>query len=136
MRVDHPIISAVSHITEAPKTYIDYIDPAYRETAPRIVSTDDKGDIYVIDGMRRSIPRRSFGLVTEVTWRATRIRTKTGNLVIVPNNVMAREAITNYSEPTLPTRLDGTVICPMPDAVSRSRCSARTCTSYCSLPSL
>lgn len=45
------------------------------------------------------------GLVTEVTWRATRIRTKTGNLVIVPNNVMAREAITNYSEPTLPTRL-------------------------------
>ena len=45
------------------------------------------------------------GLVTEVTWRATRIRTKTGNLVVVPNNVMAREAITNYSEPTLPTRL-------------------------------
>jgi small-conductance mechanosensitive channel/CRP-like cAMP-binding protein len=45
------------------------------------------------------------GLVTEVTWRATRIRTKTGNLVIVPNNMMAREAITNYSEPTLPTRI-------------------------------
>ncbi|MDQ1424848.1 MAG: hypothetical protein QOD72_2346, partial [Acidimicrobiaceae bacterium] len=60
MRVDHPIISADSHITEAPNTYTDYIDPAYRDTAPHIVSTDDKGDIYVIDGMRRSIP---MGLV-------------------------------------------------------------------------
>ena len=60
MRVDHPIISADSHITEAPNTYIDYIDPAYRDTAPHIVETDDKGDVYVIDGMRRSIP---MGLV-------------------------------------------------------------------------
>ena len=60
MRVDHPIISADSHITEAPNTYIDYIDPAYRDVAPRVVSTEDKGDIYVIDGMRRSIP---MGLV-------------------------------------------------------------------------
>src|SRR5215204_1015299 len=60
MRVDHPIISADSHITEAPNTYIDYIDPAYRDTAPHIVETPDKGDVYVIDGMRRSIP---MGLV-------------------------------------------------------------------------
>ena len=60
MRVDHPIISADSHITEAPNTYIDYIDPAYRDIAPQVVSTEDKGDVYVIDGMRRSIP---MGLV-------------------------------------------------------------------------
>jgi len=60
MRVDHPIISADSHITEAPNTYTDYIDPAYRDTAPHMVSTDDKGDVYVIDGMKRSIP---MGLV-------------------------------------------------------------------------
>ena len=39
MRVDHPIISADSHITEAPNTYIEDIDPAYREVAPRVVST-------------------------------------------------------------------------------------------------
>jgi len=45
------------------------------------------------------------GLVTHVTWRATKIRTKDGNNVIVPNNLMAREAITNYSEPVAPTRL-------------------------------
>lgn len=45
------------------------------------------------------------GRVTDITWRATRIRTKTGNLVIVPNNIIGKEAITNYSEPQAPTRL-------------------------------
>ena len=37
------------------------------------------------------------GLVSEITWRATKIRTKAGNFVIVPNSVLARESITNYS---------------------------------------
>jgi small-conductance mechanosensitive channel/CRP-like cAMP-binding protein len=46
------------------------------------------------------------GLVTEVTWRATKIRTKAGNQVIVPNSTIAKEAINNYSEPTAPTRLE------------------------------
>jgi len=45
------------------------------------------------------------GRVTDITWRATRIQTKTGNLVIVPNNIIGKEAITNYSEPQSPTRL-------------------------------
>jgi hypothetical protein len=45
------------------------------------------------------------GRVAEVTWRATKIKTKAGNLVILPNNVVAREAINNYTEPTAPTRL-------------------------------
>lgn len=45
------------------------------------------------------------GLVTEVTWRATRIRTKAGNIVSVPNSLMANHAITNLSEPSAPTRL-------------------------------
>jgi small-conductance mechanosensitive channel len=45
------------------------------------------------------------GRVSEVTWRATKIRTKDGNLVTLPNNVVAREPITNYTEPALPTRL-------------------------------
>ena len=46
------------------------------------------------------------GLVSEITWRATKIRTKAGNFVIVPNSVVARETITNYSEPTLETRVE------------------------------
>src|SRR5262249_14980608 len=46
------------------------------------------------------------GVVSEVTWRATKIRTKTGNLVIVPNSVLSRDTITNYSEPFLHTLLE------------------------------
>lgn len=45
------------------------------------------------------------GRVTEITWRATKVRTKSGNLIIVPNNIVGKEAITNYSEPQTPTRL-------------------------------
>ena len=45
------------------------------------------------------------GRVTEVTWRATKLRTKAGTLVILPNNVVSKEAITNYSEPTAPVRI-------------------------------
>jgi CRP-like cAMP-binding protein len=45
------------------------------------------------------------GRVSEITWRATKIHTKSGNFVIVPNNIIAKEAITNYSEPDVPTRL-------------------------------
>jgi CRP-like cAMP-binding protein len=46
------------------------------------------------------------GRVAEVTWRATKLRTKSGNFVIVPNNVVSKEAITNYSEPATPTRVE------------------------------
>ena len=46
------------------------------------------------------------GRVAEVTWRATKLRTKSGNFIVVPNNIIAREAITNYSEPAVPTRLE------------------------------
>lgn len=45
------------------------------------------------------------GRVAEVTWRATKLRTKSGNFVILPNNVVAKEAVVNYSEPAAPTRL-------------------------------
>ena len=45
------------------------------------------------------------GRVTEITWRATRLRTKTGNFVVVPNSVISKESIINYSEPANPTRL-------------------------------
>ena len=46
------------------------------------------------------------GRVAEVTWRATKLRTKSGNFVILPNNIVSKEAITNYSEPVAPTRLE------------------------------
>lgn len=45
------------------------------------------------------------GRVVEITWRATKIRTKSGDLVVLPNSVVAQQAIRNYSAPTAPTRL-------------------------------
>jgi small-conductance mechanosensitive channel/CRP-like cAMP-binding protein len=46
------------------------------------------------------------GRVAEVTWRATKLRTRNGNFVIVPNNQVAKEAIVNFTEPAVPTRLE------------------------------
>ena len=46
------------------------------------------------------------GQVQEATWRATKIRTKAGNFVIIPNSVIAEEAIINYSQPTTEQRLE------------------------------
>jgi predicted TIM-barrel fold metal-dependent hydrolase len=54
------IISADSHITEPPGCYIDHIDPKYRDTAPKMIHDDEKGDLFVINGMERPIP---MGLV-------------------------------------------------------------------------
>jgi small-conductance mechanosensitive channel len=46
------------------------------------------------------------GRVSEITWRATKIRTKAGNFLIVPNSVLSRDTITNYSEPSQETRIE------------------------------
>lgn len=45
------------------------------------------------------------GTVRQITWRATKIWTKQGNMVILPNSVVASSPINNYSEPQTPTRL-------------------------------
>jgi small-conductance mechanosensitive channel/CRP-like cAMP-binding protein len=45
------------------------------------------------------------GRIAEVTWRATKLRTKTGNFVIVPNSEVGKAPIVNYSEPAAPMRL-------------------------------
>lgn len=46
------------------------------------------------------------GMVSEITWRATKVRTKAGNFVIVPNNKLSGDIIINYSEPNLETRIE------------------------------
>ena len=66
------------------------------------------------DSEREAVSRRPLGSrrathegrVAEVTWRATKLRTKSGNFVILPNNVVSKEAIINYSQPALPLRLE------------------------------
>ncbi len=51
-----PAISANSQITETPTLYVDNIDPKFRDIAPRVIDDQDKGQIYVIDDMRDTIP--------------------------------------------------------------------------------
>jgi len=46
------------------------------------------------------------GMVSEITWRACKVRTKSGNFVIVPNSKLADDIIVNYSEPALDTRIE------------------------------
>jgi small-conductance mechanosensitive channel/CRP-like cAMP-binding protein len=46
------------------------------------------------------------GRVAEITWRATRLQTKNGTLVVVPHSILSKEAITNFSEPAEPVRLE------------------------------
>jgi len=46
------------------------------------------------------------GKVQDVTWRATKLLTKDGQFLIVPNSAISGESILNYSEPTVPTRID------------------------------
>lgn len=41
------------------------------------------------------------GQVQEVTWRATKLRTKDGEFLIVPNSAMAKDPVLNFSEPTV-----------------------------------
>ncbi len=53
-------ISADSHITEPPNCYIDHIDPSFRDRAPHLVNDEKYGDVYVIEGMEKTIP---IGLV-------------------------------------------------------------------------
>jgi small-conductance mechanosensitive channel/CRP-like cAMP-binding protein len=46
------------------------------------------------------------GKVQEVTWRATKLLTKDGQFLILPNSFISKEPILNYSEPTMPTRIE------------------------------
>jgi len=50
------IISADSHITEPPGTYVDRIDPVYRDTAPHMKYIENLGDVFIIDGWPVPIP--------------------------------------------------------------------------------
>ncbi|MBM4202804.1 MAG: amidohydrolase [Gammaproteobacteria bacterium] len=50
-----PVISADSHITEHPDTYINHIDAKWKDKAPRMVHSEENGALFVIDGMDRPI---------------------------------------------------------------------------------
>lgn len=40
------------------------------------------------------------GVVTDISWRATKLRTRQNDLVIIPNSVISKDTIVNFSAPT------------------------------------
>jgi small-conductance mechanosensitive channel/CRP-like cAMP-binding protein len=40
------------------------------------------------------------GVLVDTTWRATRLRTKTDDYIVIPNSAIAKESIINHSHPT------------------------------------
>jgi small-conductance mechanosensitive channel len=72
------------------------------------------------------------GRVAEITWRATKLRTKSGNLVVLPNNTVSKEAITNYSEPAAPLRLDVEVGAAYEAAPNRVKAVMMEAVRHCS----
>ncbi len=71
--MSHPIISADSHITEPPNTYTDYIDPKWREKAPRMRYHEKLGDAFFIDNHPSPVP---MGLVAAAGKPPEEIRVK------------------------------------------------------------
>ena len=49
-------ISADSHVTEPPNCYIDFIDPKYRDTAPRIEELENGQHAFVIKDLKSNVP--------------------------------------------------------------------------------
>ena len=45
------------------------------------------------------------GVVVDTNWRETRIRDRQSNIIVLPNNIVASEKITNFSQPDLKTAL-------------------------------
>jgi predicted TIM-barrel fold metal-dependent hydrolase len=66
-----PIISADSHVTEPPNAYVDHIDRAWRDRAPRMERHPAMGDVFVVDGMKNPVP---MGLVAAAGKPAEEIR--------------------------------------------------------------
>jgi len=40
------------------------------------------------------------GVIVDMTWRATRLRTKSNDFIVIPNGMIAKEPIVNYSQPS------------------------------------
>ncbi len=58
---------------------------------------------------RGSAARPLVGRVREIGWRSTQLETEEGNLLIIPNTLLAEDLVTNFSRPSLATRYE----CPI-----------------------
>ncbi|MFB3903365.1 MAG: cyclic nucleotide-binding domain-containing protein [Acidobacteriota bacterium] len=52
------------------------------------------------------------GRVAEVTWRATKMRTKSGQFVVIPNSLVSKDIVVNYSNPSPVQRMNFSIGLP------------------------
>ena len=87
------VLSADSHVTEPPNTYVDYIDSSWKDRAPHLVEHEKLGAIFVIDGMERPVPMGLIAAagkpaeeirVTGVRWEALHLLTLWAFAVVRP----------------------------------------------------
>lgn len=50
-----------------------------------------------------------IGRVEEITWRATKIRTKAGEFCILPNSLVSKDILVNFSSPSPAVRMERTI---------------------------
>lgn len=73
------------------------------------------GDWVLVDGLE--------GQVVSISWRSTRVRTLTRDIVAVPNSLIARTRVQNYSSPERLTGRNVEILVPLdaaPEAVGRA----------------
>ena len=56
--MDFPVISADSHITEPPNTYVDFIESKWKDKAPQMKYVDKLGDAFFVEGLPSPVPMR------------------------------------------------------------------------------
>ncbi len=137
MHVDYPIISADSHIAEAPDTYTSYIDPKYRDIAPRVVETENGGDVFVVDGMKATIP---MGLVAAAGKPWNELTTRTRFADIHRSSWDSSERLADQSRDGVSAEIIypsvGMVLCNHPDFEYKAAAMAaynRWISDYCSI---
>lgn len=122
--MNHAVISADSHITEPPNCYIDHIDPAFRDRAPRLVDAGEDGDVFIIEGVSRPL---SLGTIAAAGKRPEEIREKGSRFADLhrggwdPDARMADQARDGvHAEVIYPSI--GMMICNLADADYKKAC--------------
>lgn len=124
MRIDYKPVSADSHVVEPPRCYVDFIDPAFRDRAPHVVTTPEGGEVYVAEGLKAPL---NLAKIASAGWTLDQLRKSRGRFdEIYPGSwdPLARLADQDRdgieAEIIYPTV--GMVLCQMPDIDLKQAC--------------
>jgi hypothetical protein len=90
--MDKPIISADSHITEPPNTYVERIDHKYKDSAPRMVPHEKLGDVFIVKDIETPLSL-SFAAAAESkpgNWRSSETPAPGSTIFIVADGIRKR----------------------------------------------